>query len=536
MFMIFLTLITVLPILSLIILFCGVYTPNRVGMLISDLGLRNPWWGRKTTAFYRWNWRKANRERVWAERIVKEAFHRAKVWLSSEDCEFFAQQCYEYSRNQKVDYEPIIQKVEQIVKRSDLYNQSVQRLVKEILHRIRSTPESEAVRRLQQTGVDIANQKSILLPFGIHEIRQTVERLAAQVLIGSRASDLETGTEHELLSQIQGPEGWQHWLHLFRSQLLLELDAASAKNDPVSKSLAVSVRGGLLQDFEEDMLDHLAFMESLENSITQRRVFLEADRIRDVEKILYTWQFNKAIPFTSADHRRIRFFLTRKDLCGHFQEIILSRLPADFESLGDLLNRFPRHVVFYGANATAREFAAEQYRLHVQELLDVFAPWSRQEVEAPAMLVIPAADIDTLVREKALERMRKPLHAGPTEEAVEWTRQALWEVIDQKKKRSIRKRKLDLESAEAKGWIINLAWDEQTTRIFEIFQNGPLDAYARFGSDGIIEVDFISERHEAKRQRWMFFKAVLDTLTGRALPEQAVEEADFVRELADRPA
>ncbi|HQH73609.1 MAG TPA: hypothetical protein PK360_16155, partial [bacterium] len=75
----FMTLLTFLAIVSLIVLFCGVFAPNKVGMLVTDLGLHSPWWGNKTTAFYRWTWRKTNRERIWAERIVKEAFHRAKV-------------------------------------------------------------------------------------------------------------------------------------------------------------------------------------------------------------------------------------------------------------------------------------------------------------------------------------------------------------------------------------------------------------------------------------------------------------------------
>ncbi len=485
-----------------------------------DLGLQSSWWGKKTTAFYRWNWRKTNRERVWAERIVKSAFHRAKVWISSEDCEFFAQQCYEFSQNQKVDYVQIVRKVEQIVKRSELYNQSVQKLVKEILQRVCSTSEIEAARLLEEAAVDYAVQRPALPNFGIYVVRKTVERLASLVLVRTEPENPGDSLESRMVSEIQGPEGWQHWLHLFRTHLMLELEQDSTKNEAVSKAMAVSVRGGLLQDFEEDILDHTAFVETLENLIPQNRLRLEKSRIKEVEDILYTWQFDKDIPFTSADHRRIRFFLTRKDLSTYFQEIILKKLPRDFGSLSVLMNLFPRHVVFYGENASARDFATEQYLAHIQELLDVFARLAGQDDDLPVTIVIPAADIETLVKEKLAELKLKAKKASQTGEVIELTRQALWEVIDQKKKRSIRKRKLDPESADLKGWFINLAWDEQNTRIFEIFQFPPLDAYSRFGSDGILEVDFISDRKEAKCQRWMFFKAVLDTLIWKTPPSR----------------
>ncbi len=522
----FMTLLTFLAIVSLIVLFCGVFAPNKVGMLVTDLGLHSPWWGNKTTAFYRWTWRKTNRERIWAERIVKEAFHRAKVWISSEDCEFFAQQCYEFSQTQKVDYLQIVRKVEQIVKRSDLYNQSVQKLIKEILRRVRSTSESEAARLLGSTTGDHAGPRPALPHYGIQEVRQTVERLASLVLVRKEPDPGGGSLEERMLSEIQGPEGWQHWLHLFRTHLLLELEQDSKKNEPVNKALAASVRGGLLQDFEEDILDHTGFVETLESLITQNRLPMDKSRIKEVEDILYTWQFDKDIPFTSADHRRIRFFLTRKELSLHFQEIILKQLPRDFASLSALLNRFPRHVVFYGENTSARDFAAEQYGAHIQEMLSVFAHLARQDDNPPAALVIPAADIKTLINEKIAELKLKGIGSHQNAEAIELTRLALGDMIDQKKKRSIRRRKLDPETADGKGWLINLAWDEKSIREYEIFQFPPLDTYTRFGTDGFLELDFSSDRKEAKWQRGLFFKAVLDMLIWKLPPLQTGDPPD----------
>jgi len=88
----------------------------------------------------------------------------------------------------------------------------------------------------------------------------------------------------------------------------------------------------------------------------------------------------------------------------------------------------------------------------------------------------------------------------------------LTSLIERHKKQSNMNRKIEEESAESIGYIIDLGLEELTPAEFSELDSGELRKYIRFSCDGQEGTDFESSSHHAKTQRILFFKRLLDTL------------------------
>ncbi len=494
-------------IIVLILLLGGVAQSNKQVQLLGDLGLKNRWWGGKTTAFYKWSWRKTSKERVWGERIVKESFKKARVWLTLDDFSYFEQKCDEYQKYRKVNDQQIIERIEQTVRRTEELENSIRQQVKDLLHRIVSTSDSEAKRFLQESGINLEGKDRILQRYGGILIRKLADHIG-YIMLGHHAA----GEDTKALSNIQGIEGWDRWLTIYKQTLVSEASkGVTSSNQAILEGIVSSLRGGLLKDYEQDILSHKAFLEAMDKQCDDKHCPIKPDQVESLECILYSWQFNNEVRFNNADHNRVRQFLSRTDLSARFRAFVFQNIHGNMDSLQSLIDSMPRNIVFYGKNGFARAYAADQYHLHLERFLEVFAKLVNKESNPPGILTITETEIDKRRKEISADSRGQVLQ-GKGMNVVDTSRQSIEEIVLRKKERSIEKRNIDMETADQRGWLIDFPWDEQNVEVFGIFRNEPFHLYTPFNCDNSGNVDFLSNNLNAKRQRGMFFDSVLDSL------------------------
>ncbi len=150
--------------------------------LLHNLGLARTWSKDKSTAFYNWGWRKQSGERVWGERIVKESFRKANVWLSPEDLDYFQEICEARAQGQQVNHDKIVSRVETIIKREESLENSITKIINKILSQVSTITELEASKILQESGIKLSGKDRIIQRYGSNELRRIIADAAYQIL------------------------------------------------------------------------------------------------------------------------------------------------------------------------------------------------------------------------------------------------------------------------------------------------------------------------------------------------------------------
>jgi hypothetical protein len=201
----------------------------------------------------------------------------------------------------------------------------------------------------------------------------------------------------------------------------------------------------------------------------------------------------------------------RKDLAACFRETLILKINKDFSSLQSMMKNFPRRILIYGRNKHARKFAAEQYHFHFEQLLGVLASAGGTLPDPPAILTIPESQVRE-VQEANIDRVAELTAKVDKANVKVYKDGYLTSLIERHKKQSNMNRKIEEESAESIGYIIDLGLEELTPAEFSELDSGELRKYIRFSCDGQEGTDFESSSHHAKTQRILFFKRLLDTL------------------------
>ena len=517
-YMILIPVISVLFIGLILLLSKGASSQNKQNAILTALGLSNKQWGGRTAAFYKWSWRKTSKERVWGERNVKDAFKKAKIWLNADDLAYFEQKCVEFQKHHKMNDEPIIERVSQIIKRTEELEKRIESQVKETLNRITSISEGEAKKHLQDSGVNLEGKDKILQRYASHEIRRVAD------FIGFTMLGRNPNTEAlKAVNNIKGMEGWERWLCIYKATLLTEISRSmNSSNTGLLETVSATIRSGLLKDYEQDIQGYRSFIDSMDKQIDPKKMNIRIEKFEELETNLYTWQFSSEHRFNNTDHSRVRQFISRKDLSLKFRLYVMANIKSSFESLTSLLNSLSRNVVFFGKNGFARAYAADQYHLHLERFLEVFSRFAHQEPGAPGLITLTETEIDKKRKEIA-SKSKGDILKGKGMDVIEIARNSIQETVDKKKARSIDKRKIDEDVAEQKGWLVDFPWEEQNVEVFGIFRSGPFNLYTPVNCDSFGEVDFLSNSANAKRQRNQYFAIVLDALLS-ASPFTALAE------------
>ncbi|RJP23193.1 MAG: hypothetical protein C4527_20745 [Candidatus Omnitrophota bacterium] len=489
-------------------------TYKKRNQLLVDLGLVQNWMGEESNPFYKWGWRKATGERVWAERIVREAFAKAKIWMIPADLLFFEDQCKQFETRQKIDLEKLQNYVETMIHRTEAMNNTIQKLVSKIIHQTLSISVTEAENILREQGILVEKEK-VRHRFGTWEMRRMAADIGKQILSAESAGFRMEDTTGHFLFTIKGYEGWQQFVKSYKEALDAQLSRGSLPNyQSTLRSLRASVREGLLKDFEDDIRESRNFRSAIEEEIHRKEIALTREQVDDIETVFYTWQFSNEVRFNLIDHRKARELLGGKKVCTHFREMIFTNLSPDFQSLKTFLDLFPRRVIFYGGDSYSRAFASDQYLRHVEELLLVFSTPVGEDPIPPALLSITREEIEH-AREAGSINPALPLvlqkkrrqEFGAGERYISTS-------IEKKKQESLRDRYLNAVDGEEKGWIINLALDENSyPDEYAELEVKPYRSYVRFPCDEYGSIDYMSQSFHAKQQRTLFVNQILDTLT-----------------------
>ncbi|MBD3267018.1 hypothetical protein GF373_10150 [bacterium] len=478
-----------------------------------ELGLAEKWSGEETTPFYKWGWKKTSGERIWGERIVKQAFQKADIWLAPEDLEYFETVCNDYANGKSLSQDKIRTKISSVVKRSQVITQWVADVIREVLNHVGKTSPEEAEVSLKESGIRVDSAKA-LARYGTVQLRRKLAHIGAQILgINTKGLKLEDPTSQQTF-MIQGFEGWQQWVKVYKQEAVRQLTNTSfSGNEPLFKALRNSITAGLFNDFEEDIRTSLKFRNTLHFDIDKKDISLPPEKVEQLEMIFYTWQFKDGIPFNHINHKRLRDLLIRRDISAHFRELLIRKIRPQFESIKQMLASFPRHIIFLGGNAKARRFAAEQYIYHYQQMLDVLASVGNMSPDPPGLLSIPQEEI-VEAQETHIDRVAELTSKVDNAAGNMYKKNYITLLIEKHKKALLGRQEKDPQEQEQLGYIIDLGLKDLNPSEFSELESKPLKQYLRFSCDGQEGTDFESNSHHAKQQRILFFNRVLDTVTG----------------------
>lgn len=508
----------VLPVIILFIIGSGIvsasffsHNPQKCRDIFIDLGLSRSLTGQSNPPYYKWGWRKPSRDRIWAERIVRQAFEKANLALSPEDLSFFEARCNEHELNHPVDEDSIRHYIAQIAQRAQHISGSAAAMVREVAQYILSVTPSEADSLLNNMGIRSEGDDP-LQRLTRHELRRKLKQAGLQILgILSKGMDIANDSG-EVLCSLQGSEGWHQFLQAFRQECLSQFSRRIyPPYTTVFAAVKSSVQAGLFKDFFQDLQESRAFLFALENEFVNKELSVTPEEARKLEAILYTWQLSEGTPFNYVDHKRCREFLGRRHLSARFREMIVRALQPDIGSLFNLAGSFPRRVIFYGRHSKARSFASEQYLTHLEQLLEALPRRRQDNLKAPLLVRI---------REEDIAPYRSSLTEFPSGSSTHLHRTSvaeqrigtLTDLLERESFRALSEKNIPAEQAEVSGMIIDLPLGSPSEEEIVLLNAHPYRSFVRFLCDVQGDIDFDSISHNAKKQRILFFNMMLDSL------------------------
>lgn len=521
-------LVVILCLIPIIWLFSG--SANNDKKLLNNLGLVRSWSKDKSTAFYNWGWRKQSGERVWGERVVKEAFRKANIWLSPEDLIYFEDLCNSRQQGQTINHDKVVKKVESIIRREESLENKLTKMVNSILSRVTTVTEQEATKVLAESGVNLSGKERVIQRFGSNELRKVVSDAGYQILSGDAKGFEFSGGSGGRVYTMSGMEGWERWFKLYK-EICIKL-MSSKKYKPHSstmRALIASIRGGLFKDFENDIGNHRHFISSIAREIENKKIAFTLESIYKIEEILYTWHFSPGVTFGGVDHIQLRDLLIRKDLLPMFREFILKNINSTLQSFCRIINYLPLNVIFYGENGYASAYAAEQYSLHLDKFIPVISKLGGKATSAPILIAVSIKDIEN---SKAGEEVVKPWerdHNRKSEgddELPDSSNLPINRAIDNIMNTACRKAQVERDSADERGWIIILPIDESARGEFSALDAGPFQLFKRISCETSEPIDFMNNAPGPKQMRLHFFNKIMEGIIRQASSVASVAAAD----------
>lgn len=470
--------------------------PRSVTQILTDIGIHDNWSSEDTAPFYKWGWNESESNRISGERIVKNAFSKAKVCLDMEDLHFFENQCKKNMQSKPVNEEEIERRIHEIVHRSEMITQWTNEQIKKVIDFVTNTSQEEAVSLLYHAGVKVEQDKALPKLCTI-ELRRLINRLGSQIL-GLENTSLEIRDEKtEQIIHLRSLDAWSQLIKIIKDALVNQAkNTAYAAYPEVLRVIKSSANGNLIKELIKDVERADLFRRNLNNSIREGSIQLPPERINACDSIMYSWKFSDGIRFNQVDHDRTRDLLMSEEFSAHFRELLIRRLDEQFSCLQGIVNMFPRNVMFYGSNQLARSFTTDQYSRHLMALLECMAPTAGCDSIPPTIINVLEDDLDHILRVNK---------RGMVPEAIR-------DLITEKQQRMTLEMAMNEETARARGWIINLALKEVDSEELSQLSKPPFKRYIRFNCDSGTDVDLKNNTYHAKQSRINFFNMIIDSL------------------------
>lgn len=480
--------IPIIAAIVLIIVAVGFYVyrnqgPNRKQQLLADLGLSQKWSKEKTTPFYRWEWKKGTQDRIWAERIVRNAFHQVRAWLSPEDLAFFQSHCEAHASNQKVSHEEIEKRVDQILYRTSLIFTTAQIYLTDLLSEILGA-DPQQVREYvrKKTGKSDVRNPNVI--FTRQRLREWM-RMRALEIIGQNSEGMNIiDAERNHQGNLRGPDGLRFWAIACQQSIV---KAIPNKVPTPFSTAARELRGittqVLFKDFIEDVDRINTLRDTLEDEVARQKLQISPDTPHRLGIFFCQWMYNPDIALSREDAKNIIEFLCRSDLSPVFRNALIQGINSNYGSLNSAVSRFPAYVIFYGENDTIRSMAVRRYYRHLLELRRVFTVCTEHPKNPPGVIHIVATDIETQ-RERFQEQKKlaeDPNYIGykDPEETLEY----LPFLIDTQKQYNRFERSINELTAEMLGWIIDIELGDFSMEEYAHLDRSKYKNYPRISCD-----------------------------------------------------
>ncbi|MDP8244350.1 MAG: hypothetical protein P9L94_09740 [Candidatus Hinthialibacter antarcticus] len=505
--------------------------------ILVDLGLAKSWSKEQESPFYKWGWRKSANDRVWGERIVKQAFERQGVWLNSDDLRFFEDLCNRHATGEKVDENGIRKQIQNIIDRRGRMANCATIIIKKMLSEIANTSESQARKVMSDFGVRI-NPGNTLGQYGTFRFRQLMTNVGKTILASGSGGFPVKNEQNETLYTLQGLEGWRHWVFACRDEFKKYSPSGSGEVKKSLQALKSRALNTILQEAMEDLQGASEFIAKLENEVYKNGLQYDAQKIEILVSYFYGWQFADGIAFNRTDHRKIREFLLRNEISPVFRSRVLAKINSGYESLRIVLNQFPKRVIFYGTHAQARHYVCQNYLAHLVELFSAVSSIMGRGYMPPSHLLVKGDDVKAARQYWEQMKGRSELERQSDRNTdIHYRRDYIPEMIEKQKEFSLFERDIDDENGETYGYLIDMGVDELTVAESAHLDKGVFRRYLRILCNPNDSVDFEGDSDKAKNSRKDFFSTILLSIednpllrTGSSVGDNEEEEENESQE------
>jgi len=513
----------IIPVLLLILVLVFAYKVmaflqrDRKTNLLANLGLVAGLQGGVKSPYYKWAWRKGSGDRVWGERIVREAFDQANVGLSQEDMEFFKKTCDAYAQGKAVDKAEIVKRVYKIYDRSASVSNIAIDYIRPNLDEALSLSPNKAKATLDGLRIH-ATIDTALGRLATHKFGQILQKIGAAIIQPNGTGFEVKNKEGNPIMTLKGFEGWQQWLKAVRAAAQDYIDTSPlVKKTGTTRYLKTQIINNIMVRYSDDIKKSQNFVKSLSKTASQEGLHITEAEILKLERIFYFWHLSDGNNFSLNSLNEVRNFLNKPEFNPYFREIIIRSITPFFDSLTGLISKFPVHVIFYGDIKEAREFASQQYALHLFHLNKLITDLLGSRPRPPLFVRLLTSDVEAARRgEFPMEYDAEEFSDRKNEDEEDPIKQMghMPKLLEIHKKRTLFEKNMDEAAAEKLGWIIDLPVDE-----FTVQENAQLDMgnylfYKRINCDKVGNPNFDNESNAARLQRSKYLGEIFNKIIG----------------------
>ena len=225
------------------------------------------------------------------------------------------------------------------------------------------------------------------------------------------------------------------------------------------------------------------------------------------------------------------------ELPSRFRQAILEFITPVYESLQALIQRFPRHVIFFGSNPETRSYAAQQYIVHVTKLSKTVSDIINRKTRSPLFLRIFDTDVEKARNPDPTQYTSAVLsQPGSTNEeedenVVSANTGHMPVLLDAQKRMTLFERNMDVHTAEKAGWIIELPVEDLTPKEYAQLDLGEYIKYKRINCDKYGNAGQGEEGKSAQFKREKFLNEIFNDLLSEhmfpAMASNSEEEAEY---------
>ena len=253
--------------------------------ILTELGLSHGIASPLKSPFYKWGWRKVSDDRVWGERIVREAFEKHNIALSQQDIEYFSKACNDYSSGRPVEKTAIIAYVGKILARSSSISSFATSFIAPILQRSLNASPTQAQKLLEREKVQ-SSPSNAPDRLAIRQITKML-KLHGMKIIGPNSPGFQVKSEAgEILMTLQGFDSWEFWLKSCRDGVeQCVSDRSIVKNNTQAKFLRNQLSEGVISNYSKQLKRSRVFIKTLEKLCSQESISKPKSEIENLERI-----------------------------------------------------------------------------------------------------------------------------------------------------------------------------------------------------------------------------------------------------------